>query len=153
MTVLACSKGAEVYSINWAIRSVRPDLELRIHAVDISSEILQFAKRGVFSIDGLDTLKRKTADEDVAWNTCRDQNAAIFERMTEEEIMSMRDVEGDQARIKPELREEIVWRKGMLAIRLVQLIGLQDIVVANRFFMRTWHQGMQKDACVASPHL
>src|SRR2546422_5997129 len=45
ISVLACSKGAELYSIAWTIRSVRPDLRLRLHAVDISQDILEFAKR------------------------------------------------------------------------------------------------------------
>jgi len=31
---LACSKGAGVYSILWTIRPARPDLRLRMHAVD-----------------------------------------------------------------------------------------------------------------------
>src|SRR5579872_1946348 len=47
LAILACSKGAEVYSIAWSIRSVRPDLKLTIRAVDISEEIVQFAKAGI----------------------------------------------------------------------------------------------------------
>jgi SAM-dependent methyltransferase len=48
--VLACSNGAEVYSIVWAIRSARPDLNLDVHAIDISNEILEVAKRGAYSL-------------------------------------------------------------------------------------------------------
>src|SRR5690348_6720623 len=48
LAVLGCSSGAEVYSISWAIRSVRPDLRLRMHAADISSEIVAVAERGVY---------------------------------------------------------------------------------------------------------
>ena len=33
ITVLGCSKGAEVYSFLWTIRLARPDLRLRTHAV------------------------------------------------------------------------------------------------------------------------
>lgn len=47
--VLACSKGAEVYSIVWSLRSVRPDLQLTIRAVDISPEIVNFASHGIYS--------------------------------------------------------------------------------------------------------
>ncbi len=36
IAVLACSKGAEVYSIAWMVRSARADLDLHLHAVDIS---------------------------------------------------------------------------------------------------------------------
>jgi len=48
IAVLGCSAGAEVYSILWTIRSARPDLEVVLHAVDISEEILNFAERGVY---------------------------------------------------------------------------------------------------------
>src|SRR6202012_3723415 len=50
ISVLACSKGAEVYSILWTIRSARPDLRIAMHAVDISREILDFAERGGYSL-------------------------------------------------------------------------------------------------------
>src|SRR5207247_5812754 len=50
VSVFACSKGAEVYSIAWTIRSARPDLKLRLHAFDISQEIVEFAKNGAYSI-------------------------------------------------------------------------------------------------------
>src|SRR6185437_2586660 len=36
IAVLACSIGAEVYSILWTIRSARPDLNVVVYAVDIS---------------------------------------------------------------------------------------------------------------------
>ena len=49
--MLACSKGAEVYSILWTIRSARPDLRVRMHAVDVSREILAFAEKGVYSLN------------------------------------------------------------------------------------------------------
>ena len=64
--VLACSKGAEVYSILWAIRSARPDLRLTLHAVDISQEILEFAERGVYSLDSSDVSKAPKSN-DVDW--------------------------------------------------------------------------------------
>ena len=37
IAVLACSIGAEVYSILWTIRSARPDLKVLLCAVDIST--------------------------------------------------------------------------------------------------------------------
>ena len=49
VTVFACSKGAEVYSILWALRSRRPDLNVVVAAIDISGEIVEFAKQGVYS--------------------------------------------------------------------------------------------------------
>src|SRR5436190_9443158 len=43
MAVLGCSKGAEVYSISYAIRRTRPDLKFNLRALDISKEVLELA--------------------------------------------------------------------------------------------------------------
>ena len=40
IAVLGCSIGVEVYSILWTLRRSRPDLELDVHAVDISPEVI-----------------------------------------------------------------------------------------------------------------
>ena len=88
MSVLACSKGAEVYSIVWAIRTSRPDLKLSVYALDISQEILEFAERGVYS-----------REEPEPW-----------------------------------LKEGVVWIRGDAGDpEIVNRLGLQDLVVANRF--------------------
>ena len=139
MSVLACSKGAEVYSMAWAIRSARPDLQLNMHAVDISQEIVDFAAKGIYSLassDALDPSNEETAKErgDVSWNTSRDQNASIFERMTKGEIEAMFEMQGDQARIRPWLKEGITWLCGDAGdSKLLDTLSRQDIVVANRF--------------------
>ena len=65
IAVLACSIGAEVYSILWTIRSARPDLKVLLYAVDISKEILSFAEKGIY-----------------APNTSQLVGASIFERLT-----------------------------------------------------------------------
>jgi SAM-dependent methyltransferase len=139
IAVLACSKGAEVYSIAWTIRSARPDLELSIQAVDISKEIVEFAARGVYSLSDPDVLNAPSHQGiagrgDVIWNTCRDQLTSMFERMTGEEVQAMFEVEGDQARIKPWLKEGINWMCGDAGDpELGRSLDPQDIVVANRF--------------------
>lgn len=139
VSVLACSKGAEVYSIAWAIRSMRPDLQLRITAVDISPEILDFARRGVYSLDSSDAVAQ--SDEEVArnrgfvsWNTSRGQNAWMFERMSKTEIEEMFEIQGNRASVRPWLQQGIAWICGDAGDpRLRDVIGLHDIVVANRF--------------------
>ncbi len=139
ISVLACSKGAEVYSIVRTIRSARPDLNLRLHAVDISQEMLEFAQRGVYSLDSTDTSA--TPDREVigdklavARNTRTHQMESIFTRMNDDEIASMFDVEGDQVRIRPWLREGITWVCGNAGNpELIEALGPQDAVVANRF--------------------
>ena len=117
ITVLACSIGAEVYSILWTIRSARPDLKVQLCAVDISKEILKFAENGVFT---------SSASELVG--------SSIFERLTTDEMEQMFDWEGQEARVKPWLRDGITWRLGDASSpELIHALGRQDIVVANNF--------------------
>jgi chemotaxis methyl-accepting protein methylase len=139
VTVLACSKGAEVYSISYGIRCVRPDLKVRLRALDIEKDVLEFAKGGVYSLGSYDSSGAPSPGSlaqggNVATNTSRDQNASIFERMSKEEMEEMFDREGEQVKVKPRFREGITWHLGDAGDPdLVNVLGLQDIVVANRF--------------------
>lgn len=140
IAVLACSKGAEVYSILWTLRSARPDLKLAIYAVDISKEILEFAREGVYSRLSINALKTKNEEsvgdgvKRAAWNNWRDQDDSILIRLTEEELEAIFEVDGDQARVRPSLKEGITWLHGDANDpQLNQLLGRPDIVVANRF--------------------
>lgn len=117
IAVLACSIGAEVYSILWIIRSARPDLKVALQAVDISKEVLRFAEKGVYGAD---------ASAAVAW--------PIFEHLTSHEKQEMFDWEGDQAKVKSWLNEGVTWKLGDAADpELVGALGQQDIVVASNF--------------------
>ena len=139
ISVLACSKGAEVYSILWVLRSARPDLKMSVHALDISQEILDFAERGVYSLtspDAFNTTRRETvtAGGDVTWNTCRDQLTSMFERVTKDEVEAMFELSGDQAKIRSWLKDGITWVCGDAGNPAVSgSLGAQDLVVANRF--------------------
>jgi chemotaxis methyl-accepting protein methylase len=117
ISVLACSLGAEIYSILWTIRLARPDLKVILHAFDISGEILELAQKGVYSSEMSEL-----------------PNGNIFERMSEEEIHEMFDIEGDQLRIKSWIKEGILWHLGDAGDpEILNVAGPQDIVVANRF--------------------
>jgi len=117
MTVLGCSNGAEVYSILWALHSARPDLEIITSAVDVSDEILTVARRAVYTAENSELLGR-----------------SIFERMTAQEREEMFDWKGDQATVKPHIREGVSFHLGDAADpHLLQTIGLQEIVVASNF--------------------
>ncbi len=117
LLVLACSTGAEVYSILWTIRSARSDLKVIMHAVDISNEALEFAQKGVYSL-----------------TPSHLEQVPIFERMCQEEIENMFDHEGKRLRIKSWLKEGITWYLGDARDpEIVSVLGRQDIVVANRF--------------------
>jgi SAM-dependent methyltransferase len=139
MAVLACSKGAEVYSISFAIRSARPDLRVTINALDISKEVLEFAEGGAYSLKSLGRLHWPDSSliaekGHLAWNTWRGQNVSIFERVTAAEMEAMFDRNDDQVRVKPQLRERILWQIGDAGDpELVNVLGLQDIVMAKNF--------------------
>lgn len=117
ISVLACSNGAEVYSILWTIRSARPDLKVIMHAVDISREILELAQKGVYSLKTPELVDQP-----------------IFKRMTEEEIREMFDREEDQVKIKSWIKEGIIWHFGDAGDpHIFNAMGPQDMVVANNF--------------------
>jgi chemotaxis methyl-accepting protein methylase len=117
IAILACSAGAEVYSILWTIRSARPDLKIIVHAVDISQKILDFAKAGIYAPDTSGLV-----------------GSSIFERLTEYEKEQMFDWDDEVASVKPSLREGITWRLGDASSpEMIRTLGPQDIVVANNF--------------------
>jgi hypothetical protein len=107
-----------------------------VHAVDISQEILEFARGGVYSFDRPEVLNAPNRggvpeNGDATW---RDQPESIFERMTGEEMEAVFELEGDQATVRPWLKEGITWHRGDAADpELVGVLGPQDMVVANRF--------------------
>jgi len=143
IAVLACSKGAEVYSILWSIRTSRPDLKVSLQAVDISKEIIDFAKEGAYSLKCPGSLPAQgnldmTEEERLISLTCKDQGfnqrASVFQRLDKSEMDEMFDSEGDQAEVKSWLKEGISWRLGDATdSELIRTLGPQDIVVANRF--------------------
>jgi chemotaxis methyl-accepting protein methylase len=143
ISVLACSKGAEVYSILWSIRRARPDLKIALQAVDISQEIIDFAMKGVYSLKSPASLNSvdhsgMTEEEKLTWATCRDQGhdqlASIFQLMDVPEMDAMFDREADRAKVKLWLKEGIAWRVADVSDpELIRLLGPQDVVVANRF--------------------
>jgi chemotaxis methyl-accepting protein methylase len=143
ISVLACSKGAEAYSILWSIRTSRPDLKITLRAVDISQEIIDFAKEGTYSLKGLADLHvlnqlGMTKEEKLIWTTCRDQghnqSESIFERLDKSEMEAMFDRVDDQAKVKSWLKKDITWRHlDASAPEIIEALGPQDVVVANRF--------------------
>lgn len=117
IAVLACSNGAEVYSILWTIRSARPDLVVQLCAADISSDILEIARKGVYSLKSQQLM-----------------DSPIFERLTEGEMKALFDRQGDQVKIKSWIKEGIDWLVADAGdLQLANRIGQQDIVIANRF--------------------
>ena len=116
LAVLGCSVGAEVYSILWVLRSARPDLEIVVHAADISAEVVELPRPAC-------TPPR-----------CRTRGPGIFERLTEREMQDMFDWEDGRAQVKEWLREGIEWEvDDACDPELGSRLGSQDIVVASNF--------------------
>lgn len=139
MAILGCSKGAEAYSFSYSIRTRRPDLNLRLYALDISKDTLEFAEAGIYSLESEEGSLEASPGilgpgGHVAVMTSRDQPSSIFERMSSVEMEAMFERDGRQVRVGPRFRIGISWRVGDANDPdLVEALGLQDIVVANRF--------------------
>lgn len=138
LAVLGCSKGAEVYSIVGALRLARPDLHYNVFGVDISQEILEFARQGVYALPDesrAGTGKDGAGTEGVHSNTVRDQRGlSIFDRLSPIEMEAMFEKEGNHVKVKPWLKEGISWHCGNVEDpNLLTSLGPQDVVVANRF--------------------
>ncbi|OCP15068.1 CheR family methyltransferase [Ensifer sp. LC163] len=119
---IGCSTGAELYSAMYVLRRARPDLTILATGVDISSEVVKAAERGIY---------------------CPDQPAAINGLYQEgrpevfrEDINALRDVfevqHGGTLRVQDWLRKDTIWftadaTEGGLAATL----GPHNIVLAN----------------------
>jgi len=111
IAVLACSMGAEPYSILWAIRKKRPDLKVDMTAADILPEVIDIARKGL-------------------WDPSTDH----LERLSSAEVDELFDREGSMLRVKEWLRCGVDFEVGdATGPSFVARIGPQDIVVANRF--------------------
>ncbi len=117
MAVLGCSNGAEVYSILAILRSARPELKILMHAVDISREVLELARKGVYSFSSPELV-----------------GEPIFQRMTEAEIWKMFDRGADKVTVQSWIKEGIMWHLGdVREPEMLKVLGPQDIVVASNF--------------------
>jgi chemotaxis methyl-accepting protein methylase len=132
IAVLGCSIGAEVYSILSTLRRARPDLVIRMCAVDNSSEVLKVAKEAVYSSQ-----------------TCALVGASIFERMTEAEFKDVFEGTRREATVRSWIREGISWHLGDAGDPdLVRVLGPQDIVVASNFLCHM--EPLDSETCLRS---
>jgi SAM-dependent methyltransferase len=128
VSVLGCSIGAEVYSLLWTIRAKRPDLNVVTNAVDRSNEVLEFAQIGIYEAERSEFT-----------------DAPILASLTTQEILGMFDMDGNQLRMKPWLREGITWRVGDAADpRLGRIIGQQDMVFANNLLCHMYPSNAER---------
>ena len=115
--VLGCSIGVEVYSILWTLCPARPDLEIVVHAVDISRDVLDVAERGIYSPEASAMV-----------------GSSIFEALSEAELLDIFDWEGDQGRVKAWV---VMESRGRSATRAIPSSrphwGSHELVVASNF--------------------
>lgn len=111
IAILACSMGAEAYTILSGIKKARPDLQVHMHGLDIAPEPLAIAKEGLW-----------------------DPNAFQLERLTPSEINEFFDREGGKLRVKQWLREGVKFQLAdATQPSVIASLGPQDMVIANRF--------------------
>ncbi len=117
VALLGCSTGAEAYSVAWTILSERPDLEFVLDAMDISSQAVEFAEKGVYSL----AVSELT-------------NTHIFENVTPAEMRAFFDRDGDAIKVKARIKQRIRWLVGDAGDRdAIDSLGPHDIVIANNF--------------------
>jgi len=111
---MACSSGAELYSLLWILRKARPDLDVIPVGIDISEAVLEKARQGCYARDDMEF--RGVPSE----NTPRD----LFE------------TEGSRLRVRNWVRKGAQWIQGDARDPgIADLIGPQDVVLANNFLI------------------
>jgi SAM-dependent methyltransferase len=129
--VLGCSNGAEAYSILATLRSARPELRVTLHAVDISREVLEIARKGSYSLNSPELVGER-----------------IFQRMTEVEINKIFNREADHVVVQSWVKEGTIWDVGDARdSQTLQLLGSHDIVIANNFLCHMTPLDAEKCLC------
>lgn len=130
IAVLGCSNGAEVYSILATLKESRPELNVTLHAIDISADVLALAQQGTYSINAPEVV-----------------GEAIFQRLSESEFQKLFDRTSDHVTIRPWIKQGIVWQLGDVRDPIVlNRLGPQDIVVANNFLCHM--QPLEAEDCL-----
>lgn len=124
VAVLACSTGAEVYSLASTLRSARPDLQMECVGLDISESAVLAAQQGLYTRDSqeLEGVSGELLDQ------VFDRSNGVFA-------------------VKEPLRKGVRLLVGDACNkRLVEILGLQDIVIANNFLIHLPDQAAE--ACL-----
>ena len=124
IVVLGCSTGAELYSVLWMLRTMRPGQEIRAVGIDISASCIEAAAAGRYDLQATEVAGLSLTPYE-----------GLFSR------------EGESLRIQDWLRKGIEWCVGdVCSTDLLTRFGLQDIVLANNFL---FHMSPQRaEACL-----
>lgn len=113
LCVMACSTGAELYSIVWAIRKTRPDLKILATGIDLSEPSIAKAKAGQYS-----------------------RQDPELRGVSEELLSELFDLSGSAFKVKDSIAAGTEWiARDVCDESLHSQLGLQDIVIANNFLI------------------
>ena len=117
IAVLGCSTGAEAFSMSWAVLDKRRDIDLAVHASDISATSVETARAAVYPADFVAITGREAPGLDET------EKAQLLETLAD-----------GSYRVRDDWRAPITWHLlDAMHPDVVERIGLQDVVVANRF--------------------
>lgn len=121
---LGCSSGAELYSLLYCLRLARPDFQISAHGLDISEDITDIARRGIYDpslSQREDVIVPSEGIDDVDVYL---KSLSVLLDKTEENMLTVKDW----------VREGTSWSVGdATSPTLVDQLGHQDIVLANNF--------------------
>ena len=121
---IGCSTGVELYSALWVIRTARPDFNVVAQGVDISADVVEVARRGIYRANApavAGGLYDLGGGNDVA------TQLAAFEGLVE-------PLPGGAVRVQDWLREGVSWNaRDATDPHLLDLLGPQDVVLARNF--------------------
>ena len=144
LAVIGCSKGAEVYSILHALRRARPDLTVNVSALDVSPDIVEFAKAGVYSLTNCESFGEQDLEHstrELPEKTFKDQPSSMFERVASSEMTELFDQKGNCVTVKPFYRRGINWHVADARdANLSNILGVHDAVLANNFLCHLSNQ-------------
>jgi chemotaxis methyl-accepting protein methylase len=113
LCVIGCSTGAELYSVAWAIRRARRDLNILSIGIDLSESAIEKAKAGRYAV-----------------------NDPELSGLTEDLRYELFDTTQPELEIKDSLAAGVQWIVGDVRDdKLRAQLGFQDIVLANNFLI------------------
>ena len=121
---VGCSTGVELYSALWVIRTARPDFNVVAQGVDISEDVVEVARQGIYRANApavAGGLYDVGSGKDIA------TELAAFEGLVDPSS-------GNTVRVQDWLREGVSWSAcDATDPRLLDLLGPQDVVLARNF--------------------
>lgn len=122
---IGCSTGAELYSSFYTLRSSLPEMNISGVGIDLSDGVVEAARRAVY-----ETTKPASSDVGLF-----DPGATETDELSEAMVTEMFETLPDgRLRVRDWIRADTTWLAADATDPdLINLIGMQDIVLANNF--------------------